>query len=251
MQRKQAMCEIFWAIAAALFCVSVSYFYCRINDPKRLFSHYNSVQKDFSTPQVWCLYYAGFESMRNDGAWSYWVKSGSETKEKGSGKNEEPKEDVVAKLYPAEGYYSSRNKTVIKRHMQMLSEAGVDAIIVPWYARHVDPNAPSRRRATDKSLSKIIGVAESSNIKVGIMIPEYEGRTWDSMLVDVKNFNSRYGGRSCILKTNRRPVVFIENAQKLNGSMYQMLRVRRSHLDCYYVGQMNTKDEFLVFICPT
>ena len=248
MQRQQAMCEIFWAIGGSLLCVVVSFYYCKLNDPKRLFSHYNSVQKDFSSPQTWCLYYAGFESMRNDGAWSYWVKKGSETKEKSNKKEEEPKEDVISRLYPTEGYYSSRNKTVIRKHMQWLSDASVDAIIIPWYARHVDANFPSRRRVTDKSLSKIIGVAEGTDIKVGIMIPDYEGRTWETMLADIKNFISLYGGRSCVLKTNRRPVVFIENAQKLNGTMYQLLRVRRTHLDCYYVGQMNTKDEFLVGI---
>ena len=201
------------------------------------------MQKDFDEKQTWAIYYAGFENMKNDGAWSYWAKNSENSN---SNKNEEqPKTNLLAQLYPEEGYYSSRNKTVIKKHMQLLQESEVDAIIVPWFSRHIDNEfAPNRKRVTDKSLSKIISQAETTPIKVGIMIPDYDNRTWETIFQDIKNYNSMYGSRSTTLRSNIRPVVFIDSAQKLKNTMYQLMRVRRSSLDCYYVAIVSSKEDF-------
>ena len=243
MQRKQAMCEMFWSISITCACFVSIFFSLKLNDPKKKFAGYNSMQADFHSKQTWAIYYAGYENMKNDGAWSYWAKPSANAKAEKT--DEQPKEDFLAKLYPVEGYYSSKNRTVIKKHIQQIQESDINAIIIPWYSRHIDEHfSPKRNRVTDKSLSRIFGQVENTQVKIGILIPEYNGRTWETILNDIKDYVSKYGSWSSVLKSNRRPVVFIQNAQNLSGTMYNLMRSRRSSLDCYFVAIVRSHEDF-------
>lgn len=231
MQRKQAMGEMFFAIAVASISVIICYGYTKYKDPKRLYRIYNGVGEPFANTS-WALYYSSYENDKQDRAWSYWSNDPSITLR-----------SPIPKTYPVNGFYSCKNKTLLKNHMHYLMNAGIDAIIVPWYNNHVDFRTPNRKKITDKALSKIISIAESTNIKVGIMIPDYSNRSWPTIMKDIQRYNSLYSGRSSILRLNRRPVIFIQNSQKIQNSMYYLTTRRRTPFDSYFVAQISTKED--------
>jgi hypothetical protein len=47
--------------------------------------------------------------------------------------NHTPPNDVASIFYPQLGPYSSRDPTVIDRHMKWISSAGIDVLAVSWY----------------------------------------------------------------------------------------------------------------------
>ena len=237
MQKKMALIEILLACIVAGITIVLSFYNRRINDPDRLFKEYSTSAHPFNG-QVWAYYLIGYQTKQHDGLWGYWGHSYD---------NKiffDPPKTFPSKYYPSLGFYSSRNKTIIKKHLNQLVSIGISSIVIPFYGLQKDPFLTSKG-IYDKTFNRIINIAEDFNIKISILIPSYKNRTWTKIFNDIKYFNSLYNNRKAILKDQRRPVIFIQDAHLLNDSMNTLLNIRRTHLDCYFIGTFLTYEQFI------
>lgn len=143
-------------------------------------------------------------------------------------------------------FIPAKIRQLLSSNLSHLRSASIDGLIVPWTApNRIDILNPTFQHVTDKALRRIVNQVEQLSIKIGIMITDYEGRTWETISEDIKYFNSVYGHRSSILREKRRPVIFIENANNLNNTIRSLLKIRRTFVDSYFVGQFSTHEEII------
>jgi len=212
-------------------------YYCRTHDPDRLFKDYSSGLIPFNLA-TWALYINGFQSRSSDGTWGYWVASSDR-------KNVfDPPTSSVSLYHPKEGFYSCKNKSLIRKQLSDLESAGISAIIVPWYSANKDEVYPGTNSHSDKALFRLLNIAEETTIKVGILIPRYNNRSWDTIIKDIASFTNIFGMKTSILKDQSRPVFLIQDAQHLDNTMESLSKIRRTYLDCFFIGCFNTLSEY-------
>ncbi|KAK8883415.1 hypothetical protein M9Y10_046065 [Tritrichomonas musculus] len=160
-----------------------------------------------SNHEVWAIYFAHFGNYETDGKWINWkIKKGPWVNQ-----SFEPPLSIPSVYYPFLGLYSSHHKPTIKKHLKMLVESLVSAIIVEWDGPNRKQLIDSDTNFTDTSLQLIFSVASQFNIQVGIILSDYYQQTNESIKEDINYYLSTYTDKENCLKINSKPVIFINN----------------------------------------
>lgn len=157
--------------------------------------------------QVWILYFAHFGNYESDGKWINWkIKKGPWVKQ-----YFEPPLSIPSVYYPLLGLYSSHHKPTIKKHLKMLVESSISAVIVEW-------DGPNRQQINDydpnfidNSLQLIFSIGSQFDIKIGIILTNYFNRTKESVKEDINYYLSTYGNKENCLKVKNKPVIFVDH----------------------------------------
>lgn len=114
------------------------------------------------------FYYAWYKNKEKDGDYQRWYLKG---------------EVLASKFLPTFGLYSSRDETVIDRHMSMIKESGVGVVVVGWVP-------PNHREAPNWSM--IMAAAAKHDLKVTLQILDYENRNVENLKVHLHDFFQKY-----------------------------------------------------------
>jgi len=169
-------------------------------------------KKEVIPRKLWAFYNIRWGNPEVDKQWIGWEQSGVGW-EKGK---ITPPGTWPSIFMPELGLYSVFNSTVVNRHMDLIKKAGIDAIIINWFGKdRIEYGYNGTQGFTNKALAFIIKKAAKRSIKVGVMIPNYDGRTTGGVIDDVKFYLTKYGKMRNILKIFSRPMVFIYDAHAL------------------------------------
>jgi len=132
-------------------------------------------------------------------------------------------EDSIANSahYPLLGVYDSQDERLIEAHILLAKYSGIDGFIVSWWGIN---------SFEDKSLEKIIKVAERYDFKITIYYESY--RVWNppemSQIVDELSYIvTKYSESPVFIKVNGKPVIFIYAVEAHERRPEFWLKVRR------------------------
>ena len=132
---------------------------------------------------VHLFYYAWYGNPQTDGRWWHWnhkyIPPWDKTDHhKYPTGHHVPPTDIGSNFYPKLGPYSSRDTSVIAKHMEMISAADVGVISVSWYPPGMaDENGPP----TDEVILLLLDQAVKFGIKVCLHTEPYLNRTVENL----------------------------------------------------------------------
>jgi hypothetical protein len=137
---------------------------------------------------------------------------------------EEVSEDSIANAahYPLLGVYDSQDEGLIEAHILLAKYSGVDGFIVSWWGIG---------SFEDKSLEKIINIAEKHSFKITIYYESY--RPWNppdmNQIADELSYiTAKYSKSPAFIKVDGKPVIFIYAVESHGRRPEFWLQLRRS-----------------------
>merc|ERR1719491_1993050 len=88
---------------------------------------------------VHVFYYMWYGSADVDGSWVHWNHQYIENWQKGGsdnypkGQHDPDDDDIGSTFWPQLGPYSSRDRSVIRTHMQQMKQASIGVAVLSWY----------------------------------------------------------------------------------------------------------------------
>lgn len=109
---------------------------------------------------------------------------------------------IQGKNHPAIGLYDSNDPLVIRGHLKLAQQAGIDALIVSWWGQG---------DFSDKVLSKMLDEAEAigSAVKLTAYYETVPDDSPDRAVEDLMYLLNQYGARASWLKVDGKPVIFL------------------------------------------
>ncbi|OHT01826.1 glycoprotein endo-alpha-1,2-mannosidase [Tritrichomonas foetus] len=171
------------------------------------YMHVPVVTQTKSNKQVWALYFAHYGNLETDGTWKIWKMKRGEW----INKYFEPPSSIPSIYFPMLGLYSSHHKPTLKKHLAMISDAHIDAIIVPWDGQKTKDQKESG--FIDESLEILMKLAPKYSIHVGILLSDtfLTSKTAENNIEYYLNYCIGQYEESC-LKYNKKPVVFAHHS---------------------------------------
>lgn len=151
-------------------------------------------QKAFTT---FAFYYGWYGTPEVSGGWVHWSDAGHDpTKVDAQGLS-----DIAALRHPASGLYDSNDEAVIRRHLDLAEEAGIDVLIATWWGFD---------SFEDRSFKKLIDLIEQERrrIRVVIYYERFPDDRIEKGVADIERIVSEYGARPSYYKQDGRPVIF-------------------------------------------
>ncbi len=146
--------------------------------------------------EVFCFYYNWYGTPAHDGTDQHWGHS-----VEGSSVGLPGGDDIGANFYPALDPYSSYDTTTLATHMDMLEDAGIQAIFLTWWGQ---------TDFTAGNIPLILQAAQQKGIKVGFQIEPYGGRSASTVRADIVHILQTYGSHPAFYRTtNGWPLFFI------------------------------------------
>ena len=124
--------------------------------------------------------------------WSHWVDVG-------------PYEIGSSAHYPLMGAYDSTDPAVIRAHILMAKSASIDGFICSWWGIG---------GIEDRAFKRMLDVAEELNFTVTVYYESVRPLTVDDAVEELSYIVESYSNRSCFLKLEGRPVIFIYGAER-------------------------------------
>jgi glycoprotein endo-alpha-1,2-mannosidase len=162
--------------------------------------------------EVWIIYLGSWGNPAVDGDWFGWNR----TTERPDHPYFDPPEDIPSLYYPLHGAYSSHNKTILKIHLTMIRDMGIDAIVVPWLGPWASNGTTS---FTDQTIKLLFDLVPSYDLKVIPLFAKHQGRNLTSFLADLSFYAQRYAKMAGHYRRYRRAVAIVQNAHELRGSL--------------------------------
>jgi len=231
MGRFFALFEAFSSAFICFACLIFVYIFNYVNSPEWVTKDSiitNQPLKD----HVWATYYSYFKDNSDSNIWNFWNLSNSTISVSFS-----------PMISPKNGLYNSTNKAALISHFDQLTYAGIKGIIIPWIGlSRLSSDASS---FLDLHIKELLNTAKDYQIKIGIIIPKYEGRTWNSIFQDIESFKSKFITYRNMLRFQKRPVVIIEDSHELPNTLTYLQKVRRSRNDCFFIGSSHEESDLL------
>ncbi|XP_073974179.1 glycoprotein endo-alpha-1,2-mannosidase isoform X2 [Rhodnius prolixus] len=189
---------------------------------------------------VHIFYYAWYRSPPNDRKLKYW--------------NDERKfiniTDTVpaaTNYYPELGFYSSRNETVIRQHMQHLRMSGIGVLLVAWYPSDLDDTS-------EDILPLLIDAAANCNLKIALHIKSYSSRDPSHLVKHIKQFIDKFQYHKGLYRMSRKnkllPVYYIYDPLDIEILSWRellaeegILSIRNTKYDGIFIGLIYSKKD--------
>ena len=115
--------------------------------------------------QVVAFYYPWWGNPTFDGQWVHWDQGGYQ-----------PPWDIGADFYPTRDPYSSGDPNVLDAQFAEIANSGIDEVVVSWWGQG---------SYEDGHLGAVEAAAAAHNVKVGIHLEPYSGRTVATVASDI------------------------------------------------------------------
>jgi glycoprotein endo-alpha-1,2-mannosidase len=147
--------------------------------------------------------------------------------------------------YPLLGVYDSQDERLIEAHILLAKSSGIDGFIVSWWGIN---------SFEDRSLEKIIKIAEKHDFKITIYYESY--RPWNppsikQIIDELSYIVAKYSKSSAFIKVDGKPVIFIFAVESHERRPEFWLQIRRSLEEkvgsTYLVGDTRSPNYLHVF----
>jgi hypothetical protein len=138
--------------------------------------------------KVLSFYYPWYSSpLGPSGRWDHWV---------------DVTEDSIfdSAHYPLHGAYDSNDENVIRSHIAIAKQAGIDAFIVSWWGIG---------SYEEKPIDEILTLAEQMDLKITFYYESVRELTRDEIVDELTYLFESYSDHSAFLKVSGKPVVFV------------------------------------------
>lgn len=150
--------------------------------------------------KVLAFYYTWYGTPKFQGRWMHWDEGGhtpTTTDSRGW-------PDIGATNHPLK-LYDSNDPAVIREHLKMSADAGIDVLIATWWGKD---------EYHDRAFRKVIREAENSPVQVTVYyerVPsaQEQSRLVDAVVGDFQYILDSYAGSPAFFKVDGKPVVFI------------------------------------------
>lgn len=172
---------------------------------------------------VMAFYYPWYRTPQVSGSWGHWrtevedlgkaaeergipmeVLESMGVFQKGEGDFSKLDEDGLpvanVKNHPTIGLYDSSDPLVIRGHLKLAEDSGIDAFIISWWGRG---------DFSDEVTAKMFDEAVGLNVKLTVYYETVPSRREEEAVADLLYILDRYGERSPFLKVDGKPVIFI------------------------------------------
>lgn len=151
----------------------------------------------FTVPRTWpsifAFYYPWYGTPEVSGYWRHWNDDNHNPNNFINGRR-----DIAATHYPLLDVYDSNNESLIKEHIDMAKEAGIDGFVVSWWGIN---------SFEDNATLHIKNVCEQNDFKFTIY---YENTSSVNQTVkDIIYILDNYANSSVWYKIDDRPVIYI------------------------------------------
>ena len=198
---------------------------------------------------VHAFYYAWYATPEVDGAWWHWNHAYIPPWDKNdhniypTGAHKPPL-DIGANFYPELGPYSSRDRDVINKHMQIMADINIGVISVSWYPPGM---ADENGLPTDAMIPVLLEAAQKHGLKVCLHVEPYEGRNASNFREFLAYVNKQYGSHPAYYKVKRGsrdlPLFYVYDSYRVTVEEWQKilssrgnLSVRGTELDALFIG---------------
>ena len=121
--------------------------------------------------------------------------------------------------YPLLGVYDSQDERLIEAHILLAKSSGIDGFIVSWWGIN---------SFEDRSLEKIIKIAEKHDFKITIYYESYRPLHMKKMIDELSYIITKYSESPVFIKVNGKPVIFIYAVESHERVPEFWLQLRRS-----------------------
>ena len=151
----------------------------------------------------------GNPEMSPDDPWLYW-KDGGNKPPKTWGSNYLPA--YSPGFDPYNRLYSSKDPTIIKKHLTLMKKAGIDFVISSWWGQNHYSD-----QALDIIFSQVLQTNENPNKDIKFCL-YYEKDGFSDIpkseiIRDINYIINKYSNSTYYFKINRKPVIFVYNAR--------------------------------------
>ena len=108
------------------------------------------------------------------------------------------------------GQYTSTSRETVGSQFGELEAAGVDGILLQWMP-------PGRSDVSEGCLEVLFQEAEKHQVCIGVIIQNYENRTTETIVEDIREYVRKWGNHSRVLTRDGKPVVMVYDAQNEYG----------------------------------
>jgi|GEM_PF-2431876 len=140
---------------------------------------------------------------------------------------------------PLFGSYNSADLKLIKAHLGLAYESGIDAFLMSWTTEGENPD-----KVLQQMLDEINSSDKYGNFKVGIYYESVYNHPDSSDETFAKDFSyiiSKYGNNNALLKVDGKPVIFVYTPDQLPVGRWETILARVSS-KAFYVAAPNSWD---------
>lgn len=188
---------------------------------------------------VLAFYYSWYWTKDYSGFWSMWDYGGKHNPDIFISND---RRDVSCPHYPEGGLYDSNDPDVIKRHLKLAIESGIDAFIVSWWGNGNILNKP---------FDYMLEYARQGNIKLSIYyetVPSIPFK-YKNTALDLIEFIKKYGKHESFLRVDNKPVLFFYRRVIKQHSVKQWAEIIKAvKKECNALLVADTLDEEIIDI---
>jgi hypothetical protein len=116
------------------------------------------------------FFYPWYGTPAHEGIWRHWEQNGHT-----------PPDDIGSDYYPSRGAYTSADPAVLDSQLAEIAGAGIDEIVTSWWGQG---------SFEDQVLPLVVAAAKAHNVRVGVHLEPYVGRTAATVASDLVYLNS-------------------------------------------------------------
>lgn len=210
-----------------------------------LFFSKTFAQKERDKVQI--FYYGWYGNQQTDGGLQHWnheiIPHWNNPKWNNLG-HYKGGNDIGANFYPALGNYSSNDKKIIEKHMQMMKDSGVGVVVISWLGKD---------SFTDKSVVKYLDAAQRFGLKIAFHIEPFY-KTIIELRDQLSYLVKTYSQHPAFYKKDGKPMYYVYDSYKIAPEEWSKLlsengekTVRNTELDALYIGLWVEKNDSSFF----
>lgn len=190
--------------------------------------------------QVWAVYLGHFGNPFFDQNYTHWRTPADLTSEH---PYKEPPNSHLLSLAPQLGYYSSHDPNAIRKHFQMLNDAGINSILCEWWgSNYTDDSEPYSYGFTDSTFKLLLEESKAYNISVGIKFQPYKSASQSSIYSDFQYILQNYLDHPQYLKISGKPVIVICDPWSSSANFYfSISNIKHFRSDILFIAEISDR----------
>jgi glycoprotein endo-alpha-1,2-mannosidase len=197
---------------------------------------------------VHAFYYLWYGNPETDGRWTHWNHSvlphwTAAIRARYPEAAYLPPADVHSAFYPTRGLYSSASRATVAAHMLDMRTHGITTAVVSWWGRPGASAGDSQGIVTEGRMLHVLDAAAEAGMRVALHLEPYEGRSVESVALDLFFLSHAYGAHPALLRVHGRVVAYVYDSYHISPSDWARLfrekgdlSVRGSAADVFAIG---------------
>lgn len=187
--------------------------------------------------KVMAFYYTWYGTPEVSDGWYHWPEGGHNPDKL----DEKGLRDVGATNHPDPDVYDSNSPDVIRRHLALCEEMGIDALIATWWGIN---------DFHDKAFKVAIAEANKTKTQLTVYYEVIRQGSVDSAVRDFLYILDNYAAEPAFLKVDGKPVIFVYGramGQLGAGDWEEVLKQVKAKHDALFIADTGSKELIDIF----